>query len=175
MTILDVSRPSTRDRFWAKVTKSSDCWECGGSVNGAGYASHGDMGAHRYSYILHFGPIPGALWVLHHCDNRRCVRPDHLFLGTASDNALDCSAKGRANGPARAHHGEDHGRAKLTWAIVDEIRRRHPAPTGRGRSLPPYLIDTAAEFGVSSSLISMVVKGTIWQRPSDEIGGVPNV
>jgi hypothetical protein len=51
--------------------------------------------AHRMSWEMHFGPIPEGMLVLHHCDVRRCVRPDHLFLGTARDNTRDMIAKGR--------------------------------------------------------------------------------
>ena len=164
------------DLFWEKVTKGDGCWECSGSVNGAGYASHGNMGAHRYSWIQHFGPIPVGLHVCHTCDNRRCVRPSHLFLGTARDNALDCVRKGRANGPARAHHGEEHGRAKLIWEQVEEIRRRHPVAPGRGGCGKGLrLRDTASEFGVSSGLISQIVKGSIWNRPRDEKEVMPYV
>lgn len=53
------------------------------------------MAAHRFSWELSNGPIPTGMWVLHHCDNPRCVRPDHLFLGTRLDNIRDMQAKGR--------------------------------------------------------------------------------
>lgn len=154
---------STPAQFWDKVLKTDTCWLWQGKLNGSGYGSFANVGAHRYSYALHFGAIPKTLYVCHHCDVRQCVRPDHLFLGTPRDNALDCSAKGRANGEARAHHGEDHGRAKLNWEIVREIRRRHPRPPGRnGNRQGPFLLDTAKEFGVSSGLLSQVVSGRIW-------------
>lgn len=160
--------PLHDEAFWARVTTVGDCWIMGGGRTGGGYASFGGTGAHRYSYEMHYGPIPVGVYVCHHCDNPPCVRPDHLFIGTPRDNALDCSAKGRANGSARAHHGEDHGRAKLTWEQVCEIRRRYPHNPGRGggrNSVGPTMEETASEFGVTSGLISQIVKGSIWQLP----------
>lgn len=52
--------------------------------------------AHRVSWELFRGPIPNKLFVLHKCDNKNCINPDHLFLGTAKDNIHDCIRKGRA-------------------------------------------------------------------------------
>lgn len=89
------------ERFWTKVTKSEDCWEWVGYVDKqSGYgkiAMRPDppTGAHRVSWLLHNGPIPEDMWVLHSCDNRKCVRPDHLFLGTPEDNAKDMVSKDR--------------------------------------------------------------------------------
>jgi hypothetical protein len=67
---------------------------------------------------MHNGPIPPGLYVLHHCDVCNCVRPDHLFLGTSTDNMCDKEAKGRGNHP----RGERQGSAKLTEALVQHIR-----------------------------------------------------
>jgi hypothetical protein len=65
----------------------------------------GHQRAHRYSYLIHHGPVPDGLLVCHKCDTPACVAPDHLFAGTAGDNAKDRSAKqrhrGGANHPAR--------------------------------------------------------------------------
>jgi len=100
-----IGRPPTPPeiRFWPKVNKEpgrNTCWEWTG-VCYKGYGnfsvggSRGRMYAHRYSYELHFGNIPVGLLVLHKCDNRRCVRPSHLFVGTQSDNIKDSIKKGR--------------------------------------------------------------------------------
>lgn len=160
---------STHERFWSKVDKSGECWLWTGTVNGKGYGSlyfNGKVeGTHRVSFALTNGPIPPGLIVCHRCDNPPCVRPEHLFLGTYSENALDCSAKGRANGAARAHYGEDHGRAKVTWDVVREIRRRHPRPPGRGKNKGGVLLsDTAREFGLSSGQLSAIVAKRSWRE-----------
>lgn len=92
------------EKFWAKVAMIPfhECWEWTGARFRRGYGHLNTIGraekqAHRISWELNFGPIPNAMWVLHRCDNPSCVRPDHLFLGTRSDNMLDCLAKGRHN------------------------------------------------------------------------------
>lgn len=106
-------RPSMEERFWRRVQKTDSCWTWVGSLDGHGYGQIRASGprdvtlmilrAHRYSYELHVGPIPEGLNVCHHCDNPRCVRPDHLFVGTARDNAIDMVRKGRNWSPF-GHH-----------------------------------------------------------------------
>jgi hypothetical protein len=72
-----------------------------GSVSDNGYGSlrrkGKHMAAHRAVWIQHFGPIPDGQWVLHRCDVRCCVNPDHLFLGTRTDNVRDMVSKNRHN------------------------------------------------------------------------------
>lgn len=94
-------------RFWAKVRKSdgAGCWEWTASRYGSGYGQFfpergRPMHAHRWSYANKVGPIPPGMLVLHRCDNRRCVRPDHLFVGTQADNVADAKAKGRLRNPS---------------------------------------------------------------------------
>jgi DNA-binding CsgD family transcriptional regulator len=109
-----------KDRFWEKVRGAAACWTWIGSCDRKGYGqlkvSSVYRKAHRISWELHYGPIPGGLCVLHHCDNPPCVRPDHLFLGTNHDNVIDSMIKGR-----RAQ-GEHNGNGKLTTKQVEEIR-----------------------------------------------------
>lgn len=105
-------RLTLAEQLWKWVDEADDCWEWVGAKNKYGYGilsvavspdAHGgvrrNMRAHRVSWIVHHGDIPSGLNVLHRCDNRACVRPDHLFLGTQRDNFEDMVAKGRAARP----------------------------------------------------------------------------
>ena len=98
------------ERFWSKVNKNGtipphcpnigECWLWTGHIIVGGYGrlsvGHGIQEfAHRLSYMLHYGNIPNGCFVCHRCDNPPCVRPDHLFIGTHTDNMRDMIAKGR--------------------------------------------------------------------------------
>ena len=164
-------------RFWAKVHPRGmeSCWEWEGSKERDGYgyfkaSRHiGEpavrISAHRFSFELANGAIPSGMLVLHKCDNRPCVNPHHLFLGTHRDNMADMVRKGRSasgarNGmrihPERLHltRGERNGRSKLTDESVLEVRRRLTAGESNG--------ELARAFGVSSAAISFIAQRRTW-------------
>lgn len=94
-----------RTRFWGCVNRTDACWLWTGTIKKNGYGEfsvgNGKKGtrrrlrAHRVAWFIEHGDLPGALHVLHRCDVRACVRPDHLFLGTPHDNTQDMIRKGR--------------------------------------------------------------------------------
>jgi len=124
--------PTWLERFWANVDRNgpNGCWEWIGRQdrgNGYGVFSLNKLlrYAHRLSYEIANGEIPmvdgKTMFICHHCDNRKCVNPDHLFLGTHTDNMKDCISKGRHG--FKIGRGEMNGYVKLTDVQVEEIRR----------------------------------------------------
>lgn len=126
---IPLTRPSApaSQRFQRFFEHGDGCWDWKGGLFKVGYGKmRGDDGktlyAHRFAFELAYGPIPHGMMVCHHCDNRKCVRPDHLFLGTAKDNVADMVAKGRCR--SRGLPGSANGFAKLTEQDVQEMRSR---------------------------------------------------
>jgi hypothetical protein len=143
------------DRFWSKVEKTDGCWNWTSCLNKKGYGNFSVNSrmrrAHRVSYEMHCEPIPPGMLVLHHCDNPRCIRPDHLFLGTNADNMADKVAKGR-----EAHvgvQGVSHPRAKLTEAQVLAIRSMRGPETR-----------IAEKFGISVRSINDIRNRISWRH-----------
>jgi hypothetical protein len=157
-------------RFNTFFAKSDGCWVWKGGKNKTGYGvftfgKHGRTGAHRASWVFHFGPIPDGLWVLHRCDNPPCVNPAHLFLGDHDANMADKVAKGRSasmagmNNPmwcnyGAAARGEEAPCVKLTEEKVMEIRRRW----ANGESQ----LALGNEFNTPQANIWMIVRGKSW-------------
>ena len=145
------------ERFWSKVKKGDRCWEWTAALTSDGYGRFWldakTLGAHRISWEIANGAIPKGFCVCHRCDNPRCVRPDHLFLGTNADNLRDMRQKGRNSAPPD-NRGERCGMSKLTARQVLEIRRRR-SNGEEGAAL-------GDEFGVSAMQIYRIALRQRW-------------
>lgn len=143
------------NRFWSKVHKRSDidCWEWTGYIHPYGYGKLKIRGrhklAHRLSWIIAYGKIPNNMCICHKCDNRKCVNPNHLFVGTKSDNIKDRHVKGRSV------KGESNGRAILTETQVVFIKQGIQNGIKR-RQL-------ATMFNVGMNAIDKIACGRTWQ------------
>jgi len=146
-----------KERFWEKVSPLSvdECWEWERGLTSHGYGLIWDgmkqEKAHRVSWELHNGPIPDGLHVLHKCDNRKCVNPNHLWIGTNAQNTADMVAKGRAA------KGEKSGKAILDEICVTLIREIY----ANGKTTHLAL---AKFFGVGESTIANIVKRNSWRH-----------
>ncbi len=145
---------SDEKKFWAKIKKiPGGCWEWQGQTNEHGYGRETTKGknkqAHRIAYELENGPIPNGMLVCHSCDNRKCVRVSHLWLGTCKDNSEDMVNKGRSGKGAR------NSRAKLTEAQVRRIFRE------KGKQTSPQV---GSQYGVSPCAVLKIWKGVRWQH-----------
>jgi len=148
------------ERIWPRTDRASNCWEWRGARTKAGYGviklgpRHSpNLYVHRLVFEAFNGRIPDGAYICHRCDNPRCCRPEHLFLGDARINNQDAASKGRTKGPHLT--GETNPSAKLTAADVAEVRHLlHQGATG---------VELAARFGVSKSTISNIRKGQTWK------------
>ena len=146
--------------FWDKVEKTDSCWFWRGGISSRGYGNFAfrkdgivvNNRAHRFSFELAFGKIPKNILVCHKCDNPLCVNPQHLFLGTQKDNAIDMVKKGRAN-PLK---GEKSNLSKLKEYQVIEIRNLYNF--GKKR-----VCELAELFNISHQQISKIILGQRWK------------
>lgn len=140
------------ERFWLNVNITDGCWEWIGSLSESGYGTTFSFGngkdrPHRISYRMIHGPIPDGMCVCHKCDNRKCCKPDHLFLGSIRDNNEDMKNKNRHA------YGENNGCAKLTKYDVVAIRADRRLGT-----------DVASSYEVSASNVSMIKSRKTWRH-----------
>lgn len=146
--------------FTSKIEITDGCWIWKAYKHKLGYGiirvSGQNYGAHRYSWLLFNGEIPKGLNVLHKCDVRYCVNPDHLFLGTQNDNVMDMIAKDRKS----IITGENHWRSKLTQNQVDEIRIAYI----KGSIGEFSTRGLARKYGVCQATIREILTNKIWKE-----------
>lgn len=152
----DDERASVTARFWTYVAKTEDgCWTWRGSLATGGYGSFGvrykTYRSNRFAWFIHSGEWPGDKCVLHRCDNRACVRPDHLFLGTRNDNMQDMIRKGRAIHPSGINLGESNPNAKMT---AEQVRAF--------RSAKCSIRELSRQTGISRYTIAHAIKRRTW-------------
>lgn len=161
------NKRTVEDRFWAKVNKAGDCWLWNGAIGSNGYGRFAmypgpARQAHRQAWEITNGVIPDGLLVCHKCDNRACVNPDHLFLGTAKENTADMLAKKRHS------HGERHAEKvrasesryhKLTH---DDVRGIRAGLRNGGKQR-----EVARTFGVSQRTVAMILHRLTWAHVND--------
>jgi hypothetical protein len=148
----------TAEEFWARCIPepNTGCWLWLGDMDPDGYGRARLWGlrgrrAPRIAYVLANGGIPAGLQILHRCDVRACVNPDHLFVGTGADNMADKTRKGRQT------RGDDHASAVLSGEIVRVLR----AEFAEARRVP--LKRLAARYGVSRNSIFRAIRGQTWR------------
>jgi hypothetical protein len=146
-----------KERFLKYVDKETGlCWLWLGSKNQDGYGrfsmNRKNVLAHRVSYQIYNGEIPTGMIVIHSCDNRGCVNPQHLRLGTQRENVFDMVSKGR-NGD---HSGEKCGMSKLTWYDVNQIRLMSASGS--------YISEEIGKkFNVCGSTIRRIIRNETWK------------
>lgn len=153
--------------FWSYVNKNGPipkhcpelgpCWQwTAGVMKSGGYGqfniNHKMWRTHRLSHILKHGPIADGMNVLHKCDNPRCVRPDHLFLGSYKDNMDDMTKKGRA----RHLSGNESPVAHLTEATVFQLKVAWATGSFRKAEL-------ARMFDTDRSAVGKIIAGQLWK------------
>ena len=154
-----MGRPVTNEiSFWNKVQRTPDsCWDWKGCLYLTGYGqttrARKYYYAHRLAYEYSNGPIPAGMIICHKCDNRKCCRPSHLFLGTQFDNMRDMIEKGRDH--KRGLRGEDNINSKLTSADIAQIREYFLQGLSNTQ--------IAEKFDVTRQCIGLIKRGVNWQ------------
>ena len=154
------------ERFWSKVNKDGpvpehrpdlgQCWVWMGQIADTGYGmfkpiSYVMVQAHRASWVLAYGDIPEGLQVLHRCDRRSCLRPDHLRAGTVGDNSRDMAAKLRGNTTKLSADDIDYIRMVYKWGRHGDVN------------------DLAEKFGISRSNVRRVAKSISFKDIGSDI------
>lgn len=157
-----ITDPYVLARFFSRVDygPSDECWEWTHDQNSNGYGRFSlkdrSLSAHRVAFEIFGAKIPDGKVVCHTCDNRLCVNPAHLWLGTQSENLADAVRKGRMFRPDT--RAERNGNTKLTWDDVHKIRKQVSSGIRQN--------DIARAFGVSPSTIANIKNHETWRAES---------
>jgi hypothetical protein len=154
---------SLKDRiiFWSKKDDKTGCWNWQGARNSDGYGNttidNKSVGAHRAAYMAFKGEIPKGMSICHKCDNPACCNPDHLFLGTHTDNIRDMHVKGRAN----ICHGEKCGQSKISRkdAVSIYVSQFLGIPTK----------ELSKKYGIVRDYVRYIQRKKSWKRELDDI------
>lgn len=147
------------ERFWNKVHKTASCWEWTGTKSygyGIFYVGRRPRRAHRYLWEQIHGPIPNKMVIMHVCDNRACVNPEHLRCDTQKANILDAVAKDRMHNGHGSPLGQDHPQAKLSDDDVRAILKQYKEGTSQAT--------LARKYAVSRQSIHNIVRFKNWQH-----------
>lgn len=140
------------------IDKSGSCWEWTGRRNKSGYGLTAIRGgselAHRAYWQLVVGEVPVGLCLLHSCDNKKCVNPGHLRVGTHAENMAEAKERNRMRGLK----GDKNHKAKITYEIADEIRK----------DVSSSNVSLGLKYGVSEVVISNVRLGKSWVREASK-------
>lgn len=151
--------PKIKAKYLARVKAHYDadekgCWIWQKALTGGGYGISWYKGksisAHRLSYLLFKGEIPKGMCILHSCDNKRCINPEHLSVGTNKENTQDALRKGRMA------LGERQGSSILTTEQVVEIKKK--------LNLKVKIVELANLFGVDETTIGKIKAGVNWKH-----------
>lgn len=144
-------RPALAEKFNSFFDRTAGCWEWKGTIEGYGYGvmDHASKRYRAHVLALEFDgrPVPAGMVARHHCDNPRCVKPDHLCVGTIKENVNDAVNRGRI---AR---GERNSNARLTSSDVLSMR-----------GFPGSFTEIAEKFGVSRPTVTRAIKGLTWRH-----------
>lgn len=155
------ARRDVAERFWEKVDRAApdECWEWTAPLTTYGYGQfmwdYKMCRAHRVAYQLVKGTIPEKAVVMHTCDNRACVNPAHLVLGTQADNLADMDSKGRRVKAWLV--GSRNGSAKVNEEDVRAIRALVP-------TLRFSQDEIGKMFGIDQTTISLIVNRKKWRH-----------
>lgn len=150
-----IHNPASKFERLSIPEPNSGCWLWMGAPTSVGYGvmqiNRKKISAHRYAYELHIGPIPHGKWILHRCDNRLCVNPEHLYPGTSDDNIADKMRR------LRHTYGQNHPFAKLSEKDALAIKL-----------LPGTHQEIANLYRVHRVTITDIKSGRNWRYLNDE-------